>query len=227
MATKKKAAPSPDSKKVININESDYDGKSHDQVIAEISQSPIAANATTAKAFAAGSFGEVGISDAMDAMREKVVKVQTGDMTDMESLLVAQATSLAAIYNEMARRAALNMGEYLSVTETYLRLAFKAQSQCRTTVEALAEIKTPRHVSFVRQANIAHGHQQVNNGVQGNLPAHGNNSIQSNELSRASNELLPDTRASQAESRVNPTVETVAELDGAANRGRQGQQRSQ
>ena len=43
-------------------------------------------------------------------------------------------------------------------------LALKAQAQCRATLEALAEIKNPRPVSFVKQANIANGPQQVNNG---------------------------------------------------------------
>ena len=53
----------------------------------------------------------------------------------------------------------------MNAGETYLRLALKAQAQCRTTWESLAEIKNPRAVAFVRQANIAHGPQQVNNGT--------------------------------------------------------------
>ena len=44
--------------------------------------------------------------------------------------------------------------------------ALKAQSQCRATLETLAAIKNPAPVAFVRQANIAHGPQQVNNGPQ-------------------------------------------------------------
>jgi hypothetical protein len=56
------------------------------------------------------------------------------------------------------------MGEYMNATETYLRLALKAQGQCRATLETLAVIKNPQPVAFVRQANIAHGPQQVNNG---------------------------------------------------------------
>jgi hypothetical protein len=47
--------------------------------------------------------------------------------------------------------------------ETYLRLALRAQTQCRATLETLAAIKNPQPVAFVRQANIAHGPQQVNN----------------------------------------------------------------
>lgn len=49
------------------------------------------------------------------------------------------------------------MGEYLNATDTYLRLALKAQAQCRATLQTLAEIKNPRPVAFVKQANIAHG----------------------------------------------------------------------
>ena len=45
-----------------------------------------------------------------------------------------------------------------------MRLALKAQGQCRATLETLAAIKNPP-VVFARQANIAHGPQQVNNGV--------------------------------------------------------------
>jgi hypothetical protein len=79
-------------------------------------------------------------------------------------MLNAQAVALNSIFAEMSRRAALNMGQYPEATERYLRLAMKAQSQCRTTLETLAAIKNPP-VVYAKQANIAHGPQQVNNGV--------------------------------------------------------------
>jgi hypothetical protein len=44
-----------------------------------------------------------------------------------------------------------------------MRLALKAQSQCRATLETLVNIKNPRPVAFVQQANIANGPQRVNN----------------------------------------------------------------
>jgi len=46
--------------------------------------------------------------------------------------------------------------------DRYLRLAFKAQSQCRATCETLALLKNPP--VFSRQANID-GQQVVNNGT--------------------------------------------------------------
>ena len=55
------------------------------------------------------------------------------------------------------------MGEYLEAMDRYLRLALKAQAQCRATIETLAAMKNPP-VVFARQANISNGPQQVNNG---------------------------------------------------------------
>jgi hypothetical protein len=47
-----------------------------------------------------------------------------------------------------------------------MRLALRVQSQRRATLEALSVIKNPPHPTFVKQANIAHGPQQVvNNGA--------------------------------------------------------------
>jgi hypothetical protein len=80
-------------------------------------------------------------------------------------MLTAQAHTLDAIFGNCARRAAANMGEYMHAAELYLRLALKAQSQCRATLETLAAIKNPAPVAFVRQANISAGPQQVNNGT--------------------------------------------------------------
>ena len=44
-----------------------------------------------------------------------------------------------------------------------MKLALKAQSQCRTTLDSLASIKNP--AVNLRQTNIAHN-QQVNNGSE-------------------------------------------------------------
>ena len=54
--------------------------------------------------------------------------------------------------------------EYVDQVDRYMRLALKAQGQCRATLETLATIKNPL-VVFARQANIAQGPQQVNNTV--------------------------------------------------------------
>jgi len=209
-------APTTDPKNALRATR--QEGKTVERMEAELAQSPIHANASTARVFSRGTFGDSGITEMSEVLRDKAAKVNAGDLADMETLLVAQATALDSIFTELARRAALNMGEYINAADTYMRLALKAQSQCRATVEALAEIKNPRPVAFVKQANIANGPQQVNNGTPAAEPcAHGKTANQSNELSEASRELLPDTRASTLESRANQEVETVGAVNRAAN----------
>ncbi len=87
---------------------------------------------------------------------------QWENQSDVSSMLLAQAHTLDALFNNLARRA--KNQQYLNQFETNLRLAFKAQSQCRATLETLAALKNPP-VVFARQANISNGHQQINNGV--------------------------------------------------------------
>ena len=118
--------------------------------------------AVTAQAFSK-QFGELEINALVDELAGQVKAVNDGNLGRTEAMLVAQAHTLEAIFHELAKRAALNMGEYVNAAEIYMRLALKAQSQCRATIETLALMKNPQPVTFVRQANVAHGPQQVNN----------------------------------------------------------------
>jgi len=79
----------------------------------------------------------------VNALRTSGKAVNKGDLSAAENMLQAQAIALDAIFAEMARRSAVNMGEFLDATDRYIRLALKAQSQCRATVETLAVIKNP------------------------------------------------------------------------------------
>ena len=106
------------------------------------------------------SFGDIELSGLVDELSDLTKAVHDSDLKRPEALLMVQAQVLDAIFNNLARRAAAQ--EYLKQFETHLRLAFKAQSQCRATLETLAAIKNPQPVAFVKQANIAHN-QQVNN----------------------------------------------------------------
>lgn len=141
--------------------------------------SPTVLGAVTTQAFS-NVFGETDLQSLVRELGRQVGKVQENDLSRAESLLLTQAHTLDAIFNELARRAALNMGEYINAMDRYLRLALKAQSQCRATLETLATIKNPP-VIYAKQANIANGPQQVNNGT---VPAHvgGETSIEPNKL---------------------------------------------
>jgi len=82
---------------------------------------------------------------------------------------------------------------------TYMRLAFKAQSQCRATWETIATIKHPPAVAFVKQANYAAGNQQVNNGTPEPARARENEFYQNFWRLTMANGWTPERRAKQSE----------------------------
>ena len=98
----------------------------------------------------------------MDELKDQCGATSRGDLARGEAMLTAQAHTLDAMFDRMAQKA--TRCEYLNQAETYSRLALKAQGQCRATWATLAQMKNPQPTTFVRQANIAHGPQQVNNG---------------------------------------------------------------
>lgn len=165
------------------------------EALARAVTSPTVRGAVTAQMFSK-SFGETDLQSLVNELGKQCLSVREGNLARAESLLMTQAHTLDAIFNELARRAALNMGEYLNAAERYLRLALKAQSQCRATLETLATIKNPP-VIYAKQANIANGPQQVNNGTPPS-PAHGKTSIEPNKLLEQQNEQRLDTRAQSA-----------------------------
>ena len=137
--------------------------KTRERLLAEVGLAPCGASANTARTYALDFAGELHIGDAIAVLQAKAARVQQGDLSELEATLTAQAAALDSMFNGLAKRAAINMGTHLNATESYLRLALKAQAQCRATLETLAEIKYPKAATFVRQQNVAY-QQQVNNG---------------------------------------------------------------
>lgn len=149
-------------------------------------------------------------------LSRSIEKVQDGDLTQCEAMLLAQATALQSVFTSLMRRAVAQ--EYLGHMDTYTRLGLKAQAQAVRTIEALNELKNPRSVAFVKQANIANGPQQVNNGTAEQYAHARETENQQNQLSGGTYELLPDARASQAESRIDTAMETLGEINRAKDR---------
>jgi hypothetical protein len=134
-----------------------------------------------------------------------------GDLTDAERMLMAQATTLDVIFNLLARRAAFGVGQSIGACDAYLRLAFKAQSQCRATLETLSLVKHPRPVSFVRQANFANGPQQVNNGSLSPASPAGEKENMPNELLEQQRHVSLDAGAATTPSGTDSTVAAMGE----------------
>jgi hypothetical protein len=154
-------------------------------------------------------------------LERQVTAVQAGDFRRAEAMLIAQAHTLDELFSNLARRASRNFDSgYRDAGETYLRLALKAQSQCRTTWESLAEIKNPRPVAFVRQANIAHGPQQVNNGMGQAMeptPRAEKSAFHSNELLGCNSGERLDIGAPETAVGANPELAAVGEVDRPKN----------
>jgi len=207
----KKTAPvktNPNKMTIVNDK-----GKSDIRKLAEIGLSAPTLNAVTARNFSRQTLGESDLTETIHVMQEKVAKVNAGDLSELETTLVAQSVSLDAMFNELARRAVINMGEHLHATESYMRLALKAQAQCARTIEVLANIKNPPIV-YAKQMNVANGNQQVNNGSNANSthpPAHAEKIInQPNELLSENSSETMDTRGTATTSRADKAMATLA-----------------
>jgi hypothetical protein len=107
--------------------------------------------------------GELDLNALIDSLRNEVSAVGTGKMGRPEAMLVTQAHTLDSLFTYLARCAGREVTTSMEQLDTYLRLAFRAQSQCRATIEAINLMKNPPSATFVRQANLAHN-QQINNG---------------------------------------------------------------
>ena len=158
-------------------------------------------------------YGNVELSGLVNALTEQTRASSDGDLTRAGDMLTAQAHTLDAIFNFLARLA-LN-SENLDTLDRYLKLGLRAQSQCRSTWEALSSIKNPRMIGYVQQANIAHGPQQINNASAGpeRAPRARGNQNPPNELLEDKDDEADewlDTGAPQEAVEVDKDLETVA-----------------
>lgn len=194
--------------------------KTKERKLAEVLLSPTNLNAITAQTFIQPIAGDFDLTEAVSVIQEKSENIIDGDLSELESTLTAQVVSLNAIFNTLARRSAANMGGNLKAVEIYMRLALKAQSQSARTIEVLTTLKNPP-VVYAKQANISHGHQQVNNGI--NQPTYAGETINSeNELLSEINHETLDTRGTIKTSGINQDMAAVEALNGSKDGERQG-----
>jgi hypothetical protein len=211
MVTKKTIAKKPPAatpaKKATPVADKPKTLAPHEIVLSSITQNAVGVLSWSKFA------GEADLGELVQDLDKRIGKIKDGDMSSVEAMLFGQAKVLETMFTSLARRAANNDG--LKQFQVNLTLALKAQAQCRSTLEALAEIKNPRPVQFVKQANMTTGPQQVNNGYAG-TPSHngiqsgaGNIQSEQNKLLEADHGNYLDTRAQGAAGRANQTVEAV------------------
>lgn len=195
-----------------------------DEAVAEMALDPV--NAATGVIGVWSAFAYPGLN--LDAVSHGLRASMAGEDHSKLSadMLIAQANALQAMFVEMARRALKqeSIGHY----ETHLRLALRAQNQCRSTLETLAVIKNPT-VVFARQANINNGgQQQVNNHcAPGSTSSAGVQEapIRQSKLLETSDGQRMDFGAKGAASRTDPVLASVGEVDRPAVGGRQSRGR--
>lgn len=114
----------------------------------------------------------------IEVLREQGETIKQGDLSRVETMLMGQATALQAIFARLAERAMANTE--IAPFEANLKMALRAQSQCRATLETLAAIKNPP-VVYAKQANVTSGPQQINNTIS--------MAAQAREIENAPNQL--------------------------------------
>jgi hypothetical protein len=162
-----------------------------------------------------GGLDAVEVAALAVHLKDGMNDVSKNDLSSCEAMLYSQAHVLQAVFVDALQQ--VPKQGWFSTSEAYMRMAMKAQNQCRMTLETLLQIKNPA-VVFARQANIAQGPQQVNNGM---IPAAERRAgarkteKPQNKLSGGSNELPPDTGAPGAAVGSDPAMATVGTFDRA------------
>ncbi|MDY7525864.1 hypothetical protein [Sphingomonas sp. 10B4] len=144
-----------------NIKATAREGVSDGRVMADIMVAPFARHAEVIDSFGGKLYGDSGrppIMETMNALTEEADKAARGELTLSSQILTSQALALDAVFTDLARRAGGNVGP--DAMERYMRLALKAQSNCRTTLEALSKLHQPREQT-VRHVHVNEGGQAV------------------------------------------------------------------
>ena len=193
------------------------------QAIAAAVLNPAINAAAVVDTYQSNIIGDGADIDALvDLLRASMDKSAAGDLSGLEAMLIGQATALQTIFVSLAKRA--HHQQYQRHLEAFLGLALKAQAQSRATIQAVIDLKFPRQATFVNQANIAHGPQQVNNGQ-----SIGGDNVRALENQTEQIEVLEglahggkevDTRATAEAARGNPAVEALAASHRPKKRGR-------
>jgi len=161
MAKAKKPAGAAKATNTLDIQAED--GESRDKLLARVALEPGARHAAIGSNYAASLFSDghqTPIMASTAAIGDAMAKARNGDKAMPSDILAAQAVVLDTMFTELARRSAGNMGQYIDAAERYMRLALKAQANCRATLEALAKLHQPREQT-VKHVHVNEGGQAI------------------------------------------------------------------
>lgn len=138
-----------------------------EQALAEFQSKSEYLSTAVIESFCVGLGDDFSFQSTMQVLERTIQQIQSGDLSKIEEMYLSQAVALEVMFTSLARRAKAQ--DKLLQYETHMRLALKAQNQSRATLQALVQLKQPSQTTFVKQANIAQGHQQVNNLAEKNI----------------------------------------------------------
>lgn len=173
-----------------------------------VSLAPSYMSAILTESFTKSLFPKAKIEDVGRALSDRAETIQAGDTTTLEAMLISQAQALQTLFVMLGRKAADQT--QLTQYTAFMNIALKAQSQSRATIQALTELKYPKQATFVKQANIANGHQQVNNDTKTGTRAHAkeNENSQNKLLEVEHNEWMDDGKTATTGA-TNPAMAAV------------------
>lgn len=160
---------------------------------------------------------KIDIPTMMQTLCSQAEAVHRGDLRQAEAMLMNQAVGLQTLFTHLTERG-LSQSQMPNL-EAFMRLALRAQSQCRTTLEALAAIKNPP-VIFAKQVNQTTGPQQINNGST-HSQAQQNENDTPRLSERKRRELHQDTGTPGLTGQIDSTLEAVGAIDRAKDTRRQ------
>lgn len=154
--------------------------------------------------------GKLDFVSAIKVLIEEGKRINAGNLIHVERMLLIQAQTLDAMFNNLACRATLT--DFAEPLEALLRVALRAQSQCRATLETLANIKNPPQVAFVKQANIGHNQQVNNHGNPENARAEETKNQQNQLLEKCDGKRL-DIGTQEKAVNIDKELATVGKVD--------------
>lgn len=156
-----KAKNSASGKNTLEIEAKD--GEDREERLAKIALGAGARHASIASSYAAGFFSDkhqTPIMASTAAIAVAMTAARNGDKAMPSDILSAQAVVLDTMFTELARRSAANIGQYIDAADRYMRLALRAQANCRATLEALAKLHQPREQT-VKHVHVNQGGQAI------------------------------------------------------------------
>jgi len=114
-------------------------GNSEAAALARTALRPTVQAGITATKLLAPSFPEPDLGELIKCLLENVAATAKGDLSRAEAMLVSQAQTLDLLFHKLTRQAVHNIGSYPETVALYMKLALRAQSQCRAVAETLRD----------------------------------------------------------------------------------------